>query len=567
MTTGDPFVDRVKQLLALSNAFPEADEGYLDSLAEAATWLSLRGGETLFEQGESSDAIYIIINGLLAAQVRNSAGQLATVARIGAGEVIGDMGAVVGEPRSATVRALRSSELLALSSGALELLMREHPTLLKWLYRTVAKRLREVQEGKRTRYQPRTFCLLPNLDPDSAIAFAHQLAREFSAFGSTFLVTKQILGNATSDQFAALEVAHEYVLYLADSSHTSWSRLCLGQADKILIAVKGTDAPRSIEPVEQCVSPEISVELVLLWSGRITPGRTALWLDSVHPNGHLHVLSPPDVSRAARLLSGRGVGLVLSGGGARGLSHLGAARALLDHDVHIDVICGTSIGAFIGAALAMGVPLEVVRDRVHEFSRKHPLRELVFPRSSLLSGRGLRQVLEKSFGDSVIEDMPIRYACVTSNLTTSTFASHDRGELRLWVGASCSMPGIFPPVPAEEALHIDGGVLNNFPGDIIREMGAGFVIGVDVGLRPAANADIQIPNIFELLMRAATMSDAARGLTIREQCDVILVPDAQHLGLMSWRAYDEAIQCGYECAASRIEEIKTRMAEAPALAR
>jgi NTE family protein len=567
MTTDDPFVERVKQLLAVSNAFPGADEEYLESVARAASWLSLRGGETLFAQGESSDAIYIIINGLLAAQVRDHVGQITTVARIGAGEVIGDMGAVAEEPRSATVRALRSSELVALSRDALEPLARKHPMLLKWLYRTVAKRLRAAQEGRRTTYQPRTFCLLPNVDPDSATAFAHRLASEFSAFGSTFLVTKERLGDATSDQLAASEAAHEYVVYLADSSHTSWSRLCLSQADKILIAVNGKDAPRRIEPLDECVSPEIPVELVLLWSGSITLGRTALWLDLVHANGHLHVLSPSDVSRAARLLTGRGVGLVLSGGGARGLAHLGVARALVRHGVQIDVICGTSIGAFIGAALALGVPVATVRDRVHEFSRKHPLRELVIPGSSLLSGRGLRGVLEKSFGDCGIEDTPIRYACVTSNLTTSSFASHGRGKLKVWVGASCAMPGIFPPVFAGEALHVDGGVLNNFPTDIIRGMGAGLVVGVDVGLRPAENADMELPNIFELLMRAATMSDAARGLTIGEQCDILLVPNVQHLGLMSWRAYDEAIQCGYECADSRIEEIKERIANVPARAR
>jgi NTE family protein len=197
------------------------------------------------------------------------------------------------------------------------------------------------------------------------------------------------------------------------------------------------------------------------------------------------------------------------------------------------------------------------------------LREIVLPYSSLLSGRQLRLAAERWFGDLAIEDMPIPFACVTSNLTTSSVASHQRGKLKTWICASSSLPGIFPPIFADGALHVDGGVLNNLPSDLIRQMGAGCVVAVDVGLRPApvhadASATTRIPNILDLLMRVATMSDAARGITASEQCDVLLLPNVQHLGLLNWRAYDEAIRCGYECALAQIGEIKERMGNEPA---
>ncbi|MEA2856883.1 MAG: hypothetical protein QOH98_1204 [Methylobacteriaceae bacterium] len=139
--------------------------------------------------------------------------------------------------------------------------------------------------------------------------------------------------------------------------------------------------------------------------------------------------------------------------------------------------------------------------------------------------------------------------------------------------ASSSLPGIFPPIFVEGALHVDGGVLNNLPTDIIRQMGAGCVVAVDVGLRPAsvsvdpaAPTASRLPNIIDLLMRVATMSDAARGFTAGEQ-DILLLPNVQHLGLLNWRAHDEAIRCGYECALAHIDDIKGRVTDAHRLSK
>jgi NTE family protein len=569
MSKDDSFLEQITSRIRKSGAFPGVDDACIRSIAEASTWLSVRGGNTLFSQGDPSDALYITVSGLLAANVRKSSGEQITVGRIRPGEVIGEMGCVTGEPRSATIRALRTSELLAVSRDALDQLAHKQPSILRSLYRTVVGRLRSVQEGKTPRYSPRTFCLLPYLDDDSTRAFAHDLAAKLGALGSTFLVTKQDFADATADQFTALEGAHEYVVYAAERGKTSWSRLCLSQADCILIVVRGTDAATAIEPFDGRVSAEIPVELVLLWSANIVAGKTTAWIDALRPAGHHHVRSSVDVARAARLLTGHGNGLVLSGGGARGLSHIGVARALSDYSISIDAICGTSIGAYIGAALAMEWDFETLRHRIEDFSRKHPLLELVVPRWSLLSGRGLRVSAEKWFGEWAIEDTPIRYACVTTNLTACGVAAHRRGKLKTWVRASCSLPGVFPPILAENAVHIDGGLVNNLPTDIIRNMGVGFVLAVDVGAAPPAGnhgdrpAAVALPNILELLTRIVTMSDDARGSAARQQCDVLLAPNVQHLNLLNWRAYDEAIKYGYDCTAAQIDRIKRHIANAP----
>jgi NTE family protein len=562
----EPFVNQINLLIRKSGAFPGASDDCIQLIAETSTWFSIPAGNVLFSQGDPSEAIYITLSGLLEVNIRKNTGEEITVSRIGPGEVIGEMGCVRGEPRSATIQALHTSDLIAVSRGALDQLARRYPTVLLSLYRTVVGRLRSVHEEKPVSHRPRSFCLLPNGDDDRAHVFTRDFTAALASLGSTCVVAKQEFADCTSDQLRAFEAAYDFVVYVAESARSSWSRLCLNQADVIVIVVRGTDIPTGIDlDIRSSAKPPL--ELVLLWSDDIVAGKTTAWLKALSPAGHHHVRSSADVRRATRLLAGRGTGLVLSGGGARGLSHIGVARALADHGVSIDAICGTSIGAYIGAALAMEWDFETLRYRVDDFSRRNPLLELVVPRWSLLSGRGLRVSSAKWFGERAIEETPIRYACVTTDLTACAAACHRHGKLRTWVRASCSLPGIFPPNVVDDAVHIDGGLVNNLPSDIIRAMGVDFVLAVDVGAGSASGTrggkrdTGRLPNIIELLMRVATMSDDARASAARQQCDVLLMPNVQHLGLLNWRAYDEAIKRGYDCAAPKIDQIKQRIAD------
>src|SRR6185436_18781637 len=136
--------------------------------------------------------------------------------------------------------------------------------------------------------------------------------------GQTFLVTKETCADYTTDRLVALETKHEFVIYLADVGLTAWSRLCLRQADSVVIAVQGVDEPQPIPPLTAVINPGIPIGIVA--------GKTSPWLDLLKPNSHYHVRSRADAGRAARLMTGNGLGLVLSGGGARGFAHLGVNR-------------------------------------------------------------------------------------------------------------------------------------------------------------------------------------------------------------------------------------------------
>ena len=137
------------------------------------------------------------------------------------------------------------------------------------------------------------------------------------------------------------------------------------------------------------------------------------------------------------------------------------------------------------------------------------------------------------FGEATIEEAPIPYACITTNLTNCIAEVHRSGKLRTWVQASCSIPGVYPPVVLADSIHVDGGVVNNLPTDAVRSVGVGFVVAVDVGAGPAIDRSGRrcapgarpFPTIFELLLQVGTMSDIARGLTARED-DVLIASGA-----------------------------------------
>jgi len=196
------------------------------------------------------------------------------------------------------------------------------------------------------------------------------------------------------------------------------------------------------------------------------------------------------VERVARLASGHGVGLVLSGGGARGFAHLGAIRALRESRVPIDAVGGCSMGA----PIAGGVALDLADDEMISLAERsfHKLLDYTVPVVALLKGERISKNIELSFGGWDIEDLWLPYYCVSTNLTRSRLEVHRRGSAAQAIRASVAIPGVLPPVPVDGDLLVDGGVLNNMPAQTMRlDSTIGTVIAVDVAPQqgPRARSD------------------------------------------------------------------------------
>ncbi len=559
--------------------FQGLDPELLDEIRDEIRWFALPGGTTLFEAGDAPDALYLVVSGNLGAYSLSAEGHRRLVGTIAAGETVGEMALISGKARNATVIALRDTELGALSREAFDKLMLSHPQGLRRVAELMAQRLDASQRQVRGRRAvPRTFAVVPHDKHAHATSFAAQLATHLEHVGHTELVWSQRGADHTSQWFHSVERENEFVVYVCDPGPTSWSKLCLRQADVVLLLAQADAPPTEWHAVthSQCGTSQ-RTELVLVHKDRVVPGASTAWLDLRPGIPHHHVRNTADIARLARLLTGRGLGIVLSGGGARGFAHIGVLRAIHEAGITVDAVGGTSIGAIIAAGCALEWSIDEITSRVHgSFVRTNPLNDYTLPLVSLVSGRKVSRLLRREFSDLRIEDMPLPFFCVSSNLSTGQLAIHRRGDLWRWLRASVAIPGVLPPVVQQGEIFVDGATINNLPVDVMREAGLGQVIGVDVGSDRAFTTDVadsDVPpfwkmlqwfrgrkhrvNILQILWRAGMINSAGNRAARHELSDLLLQPPLEQIDMLNWKAFERAIDVGYVYARERLATFKS----------
>ena len=517
----------------------------LGILAAGAVHFSLPAGALLFDAGTVADGVYLVINGSLGVR---TPGDPADRARIGAAELVGELGWLLGEPRGAQVIALRDSELLMFEGRVLDEAVARSPSFSLAIARLCARRL--ARSGhRRPATRARSFAIVPNGPEADAGSFATLLVAELAALGRAQLVWDVRASAQTSQWFNQLEEANDFVVYLADPQASGWTRQCCRQADVLLLAADAAGTPRPWPDVvaEAVATSHTPSELVLLHGDAFQPGRAARWLAAARPSFHHHVVDATDVGRVARLLTGRGVGLVLSGGGARGFAHLGVIRALREARVPIDHVGGASIGSIIAAGVAMGWSDEEMHRRYRRcFVDTNPVNDYTFPYLALTRGRKVSRLLRGEFGETVIEDLRVPFFCASANLATGRTAPHRDGPLWRALRASVAIPGVMPPVFGDGEILVDGAAINNLPVDLMREHNPGFVVGSDAGLDRSMAAGTPAINIFQILMRAGMIGGAAGIAAQRAHADVILKPALDDVDLLNWQAFERVVAAGYE---------------------
>jgi NTE family protein len=548
-------------------------------IAESAEWLSLPGGSTLFAAGEPSDALYVVLSGCLGVFSPDNRDRRRFMGRVPAGDTAGEMGLISGRPRSAHVAALRDTELARISSDSFNSIFGRHPQAMLRIARLTVDRLEQSQSRARgPRHSARTFTLLPQSMEVDVAGFASDFVKALSHFGRTELVWSVRAESHTSHWFHKIESANDFVVYVGDPTPGRWSNLCVRQADALLLLARAESTPGPWEALagarELSMAPQ-RAELVLLHDEKIRRGAAGRWLALQPGVPHHHITGPADVHRVARMLTGRGVGLVLSGGGARGFAHIGIVKALREARVPIDLVGGTSMGGILAAGVAQCWSVEELKERFHAaFVQAKPLRDYTLPFVSLVSGRKVSRALRKDCGDIDIEDLPLTFFCVSSNLTTGHSMVHRHGLLWLWLRASVAIPGVLPPIVHKGEVLVDGGTMNNLPVDAMRELGRGPVIGVDVGADRAfttQNEEVDVPlpwqlmswlrvrrnrpNIFQILWRAGMVNSSAVTAAHREKTDLLLQPPLAQIDMLNWAAFEKAIAIGYEYAARRLEAL------------
>ena len=560
------------ELLRGLELFRHLDAATLDELAKEVEWFALPGGATLFEYGDPSDALCVLKSGSLGAFKPTQDGGFVLDGVVAAGETVGELGLIVDQPRSATVRALRDSELLRLSRSGFDKLVARHPQAMLVSARLAVKRL-VARRDCASLSAPRTFAVLAHDQSVAARDFAQRLREALLRYGDCALIEAADAHGQTSDWFSALEARSRYVLYLGDGDDREWRDLCVRPSDCLLLVANATETA-SVWPEKSCINAERALHrprhLVLLHrDGAIAPGAARRWLDVVPGVAHHHVRDDKEIERVARLLNGRSIGLVLSGGGARGFAHIGVVRALREAGVQIDCVGGTSIGAIIGAGVAADWSNEEMFDNYYRsFVTGKPLSDYTLPFVALVTGRRVARLLREAFGARDITDLALPYYCITSNLTAGRAETHRAGPLWFWLRASCAIPGILPPVFHRGEVFVDGAVMDNLPVDAMHAQGVAEIIAVDIGADDVLHAEVEEfalppwwkllwqrwfhrhrrPGILSILLRSGMVNAEAASLERRAHTSLLLTPPLSDVELLDWKAYERAIAAGYDYA-------------------
>ena len=539
--------------------------------------LCLPGGSVLFEIGAPADAIYFVLSGSLGV-VAEPAAEGRLVARIAAGEAVGEMGLLSDRPRSATVVALRDTHLARLSRSAFDQVLRSHPTVLRALGGLVALRLEQALRGERPRLATRAVAIVP-LHPGAAAAeLAQGLLAALRARGRRVHRFDAHDARQEPDVFHAAEAAHDLTIYEGGAEYkgetgAAWNAFCLRRADRVLLAASGLARPPDQAPG---IPPWRVRELVLLHPPDAAwPAPAGPWLRHVAVDAHYHLRrgNAADLARLARHLTGEAVGLVLSGGGARGYAHLGVVRALREAGIPIDLVGGTSFGAVVAAGVALEWDDDELRARFHEaFARSNPIRDWAWPAVALTRGHEVMRRLRQHFGDAQMEDLWRPCYAVACNLAQGKAVARREGLVAAALRASVAIPGLLPPWVLDGELFVDGGLLNNLPVDVMAGLGQGPVLAVDVaqaeGEGPARRRpqnrlrrlmvghEYEGQGIASLLLRSATLGSAAQIRAGHNQATLVLAPPLSDVGLLDWKSLDRAIAAGYRSAQQSLDAIR-----------
>ncbi|KAJ5771094.1 uncharacterized protein N7511_003145 [Penicillium nucicola] len=445
-----------------------------------------------------------------------------------------------------------------------------------------------------------------------------------------------------SQYLADLEEKYGMVLYIADTNvNAPWTQTCIAQADSILLVGLAESSPTIGEYERFLLGMKTTArkELVLLHAERYcSPGLTRKWLKNrVWINGgHHHIQlafrstnepsNPPtkkfgtvlkqrvqilqaeiqkytsrraqqtplyspqtpfkgDFHRLARRLCGKSVGLVLGGGGARGISQVGVIKALEEAGIPIDIIGGTSIGSFIGALYARDADVVPMYGRAKKFSGRMGSMwrfalDLTYPTVSYTTGHEFNRGIFKTFGDSQIEDFWLEFYCNTTNISRSRIEYHSSGYVWRYVRASMSLAGLIPPICDEGSMLLDGGYIDNLTVAHMKSLGADVIFAVDVGsiddTTPQGYGDslsgfwsmLNRWNPFSSLPNPPTLSEIQARLAYVSSIDnleraknmpgcLYMRPPIDPYGTLDFGKFDEIYQVGYKFGKEYLDTLRS----------
>lgn len=595
----DPIPLSLPKLLRSVDLFAQLSDAELEALGAELEWVNIPADETLFEKGGPGDSLYIAVSGRLEAVDPDAPPDQRIWGRILPGQLVGEMAILTGAPRRATIRAIRDSALLRLTKARFLQLVERTPAMLLALSRVLIERTEAAASAGRTHLARPLIAIAPVTRGAPTETLARALMTELATFGPALYVraadaaeaigidpTHVELGTPSHQKLVRWlqdeESRHEAILLQAEAEDTPWTRLCLRQADTVILAADARDAPGGTGAADRLRRPGSSTaavrrELVLVHpNGTALPRGTRRWLDVFPVDTHHHVRLgvKPDIRRLARSITGRAVALALSGGAARGFAHVGVLKALEEAGIPVDLVCGTSMGALFGGLLARGYSPQQVHEAGRHAFIENSIFDITIPLVSALRGKRLEKLLEGWFGGAQIEDLWLKFFCMSCNLSSAVPVALKRGSAAEAIRCSSSVPGLYPPVYRDGQLLVDGLFLDNLPAELAQKEARGKTIAVNViqaadpklwsPLAGSSGPLMQaarmisplkgqwVPPIMELVMQCFFLSTINASERVRSRVDLYIEPRMGKFGFLQASAFEEAAAVGYEAAREQL---------------
>ncbi|UGB38076.1 patatin-like phospholipase family protein [Frateuria soli] len=259
------------------------------------------------------------------------------------------------------------------------------------------------------------------------------------------------------------------------------------------------------------------------------------------------------------------VGLALGGGAAKGFAHIGVIKMLEASGLKVDVVAGTSAGSVVGALYASGMDAFAMQQAAISLDEAS-IRDVRLFGGGLVQGKKLQDYVDGLVRQRPLERLKLPFAAVATELETGQRTVFRHGDTGQAVRASCSVPGVFEPVAIGDRHYVDGGVVSPVPVDAARELGADFVIAVDI----SARSDGTLPeDMFGILGRSVVIMGQHLGAQELARADVVIRPQVNGIGAADFAQKERAIMEGERAALAAIPLIRARLAaarQAPAIA-
>lgn len=491
--------------LKSSRVFSSLDEHTSKRLLAKFNRIELKQGETLFYQGDPSDSIFLLVSGKLSAELTTAAGETRVVGHIGPGETVGEGGALTGDMRSLTVKALKDATLLRLPAKDFVEICHHYPAIMFATIHPIITRSKSIIQMLSAEKTNKHILLIPANSDFSIDKFVEKLSNLAEHFPSILIVSdfhadfsdKNAEHNVIKEKIAKLSHSKKpshRILYILSSHDTPLAKLAFKKADMVYVVGHSRTTPKIDRHILDKIESrrlhfKSDPELVILHpENSAAPQNTAAWLAITHFGLHHHIRLDvsKDFQRLLRFMRGKATGIVFSGGGTRGWSHLGAIKALQEAKIPIDMLGGVSGGAIVAGCYAMSTNFEEAYENFYKIvvGSAHSVswQSLTWPTISVFNGKSFTESLMKIFANQMIEDLWLPYFCLSTNLANGNEAVHRHGILWEKIRASAAIPGLIPPMLLDGEIHLDGGLLNNLPVDVMRQFvgSKGRIIAVEL---------------------------------------------------------------------------------------